>query len=120
MTLAAPTATQQDALAEIANIGSGHAASMLARLINGLGVMVDVPRVSLVDSTQLVTLLSGSVRDVRRLPASYTNVVIGEVSEPVPSGSGKVTCVIRFSLSNVHVVTLPSGFVSVTRRPFAL
>lgn len=59
MTLAAPTASQQDALAEVANIGSGHAASMLARLISGLGVMVDVPRVSLVDSAQLVSLLGG-------------------------------------------------------------
>ena len=60
MTLAAPSASQQDALAEVANIGSGHAASMLARLISGLGVMVDVPRVSLVDSAQLVSLLGGA------------------------------------------------------------
>ncbi len=60
MTLAAPTASQQDALAEVANIGSGHAASMLARLISGLGVMIDVPRVSLVDSPQLVSLLGGA------------------------------------------------------------
>ncbi len=64
MTLAAPTATQQDALAEVANIGSGHAASMLARLISGLGVMVDVPRVSLVDSAQLVSLLGGAGTEV--------------------------------------------------------
>jgi chemotaxis protein CheC len=59
MIIVAPTAIQQDALAEVANIGSGHAASMLARLISGLGVMVDVPRVSLVDSAQLVSLLGG-------------------------------------------------------------
>lgn len=58
--LSAPSASQQDALAEVANIGSGHAASMLARLISGLGVMVDVPRVSLVDSAQLVSLLGGA------------------------------------------------------------
>ncbi len=60
MRLVPPTASQQDALAEVANIGSGHAASMLARLISGLGVMVDVPRVSLVDSAQLVSLLGGA------------------------------------------------------------
>jgi chemotaxis protein CheC len=58
--LTAPTAIQQDALAEVANIGSGHAASMLARLVGGDGVMVDVPRVSLVDSAQLATLLGGA------------------------------------------------------------
>ncbi len=58
--LTAPTASQQDALAEVANIGSGHAASMLARLISGIGVMLDVPRVSLVNSLQLVSLLGGA------------------------------------------------------------
>ena len=60
MTLHAPTAAQQDALAEVANIGSGHAATMLTRMIGGQGVMVDVPRVSLVDSAQLVSLLGGA------------------------------------------------------------
>ena len=59
MTLVAPTAVQQDALAEVVNIGSGHAASMLARLVGGDGVMVEVPHVSLVDSAQLATLLGG-------------------------------------------------------------
>jgi chemotaxis protein CheC len=58
--LVAPTAIQQDALAEVANIGSGHAASMLARLVGGDGVMVDVPRVSLVDSAKLASLLGGA------------------------------------------------------------
>src|SRR4051812_9677092 len=58
--LEAPTATQQDALAEVANIGNGHAASMLARLVGGEGVMIDVPRVSLVDTAQLASLLGGA------------------------------------------------------------
>lgn len=60
MTLAAPSASQQVALAEVANIGSGHAASMLARLISGLGIMVDVPRVTLAETAQLVSLLGGA------------------------------------------------------------
>ena len=64
MTLPAPSASQQDALAEVANIGSGHAASMLARLISGLGVMVDVPRVTLADPAQLVSLLGGAGQQV--------------------------------------------------------
>ena len=70
MTLTAPTALQQDALAEVANIGGGHAASMLARLISGLGVMVDLPRVSLVDSAQLAELLGG--RDTQVLAAEFS------------------------------------------------
>jgi chemotaxis protein CheC len=55
----APNQVQQDALREVANIGGGHAASMLARLVGGLGVMTDVPRVSPVDVGQLPLLLGG-------------------------------------------------------------
>jgi chemotaxis protein CheC len=55
----ATTLTQQDALREVANIGGGHAASMLARLVGGLGVMTEVPRVSHVDVGQLPVLMGG-------------------------------------------------------------
>ncbi len=54
-----PTAPQQDALREAANIGGGHAASMLSRLVGGLGVMVEVPRIAPADGQQLVTMLGG-------------------------------------------------------------
>jgi chemotaxis protein CheC len=55
----APNQTQQDALREVANIGGGHAASMLARLVGGLGVMTEVPRVAHVGVGQLPLLLGG-------------------------------------------------------------
>lgn len=54
-----PSASQVDALREVANIGSGHAASMLARLVGGLGVMTEVPHVALADGNQLIGLLGG-------------------------------------------------------------
>jgi chemotaxis protein CheC len=56
----ATTLGQQDALREVANIGGGHAASMLARLVGGLGVMTDVPRVSHVEVGQLALLVGGA------------------------------------------------------------
>lgn len=56
----ATTIKQQDALREVANIGGGHAASMLARLVGGLGVMTEVPRVSHVDVGQLALLMGGA------------------------------------------------------------
>ena len=59
MNPAATTLSQQDALREVANIGGGHAASMLARLVGGLGVMTEVPRVSHVEVGQLPLLLGG-------------------------------------------------------------
>jgi chemotaxis protein CheC len=56
---AAPNQKQQDALREVANIGGGHAASMLARLVGGLGVMTEVPRVTQTEVGQLPQLLGG-------------------------------------------------------------
>jgi len=55
----ATSLTQQDALREVANIGGGHAASMLARLVGGLGVMTEVPHVTHVDVGQLPLLIGG-------------------------------------------------------------
>lgn len=55
----APSAVQQDALGEVTNIGTGHAASMLARLVGALGVMVDVPRVWVTPAEGLVTVMGG-------------------------------------------------------------
>jgi chemotaxis protein CheC len=59
VTPVATTLKQQDALREVANIGGGHAASMLARLVGGLGVMTEVPHVTHVDVGQLPLLMGG-------------------------------------------------------------
>lgn len=56
---ASTTALEQDALREVANIGAGHAASMLARLVGGVGVMLDVPRVLPGGAISMTTLLGG-------------------------------------------------------------
>ena len=53
------SALEQDALREVANIGAGHAASMLARLVGGVGVMLDVPRVLPGGSVSMTTLMGG-------------------------------------------------------------
>lgn len=84
MSLAAPTALQQDALAEVANIGGGHAASMLSRLISGLGVMVDVPRVSLVDSQRLTALLGGAGTQVLAAEFSIDGGLAGRLFWVLP------------------------------------
>lgn len=54
---------QEDALREVANMGSAKAASMLARLVGDVGVLVDVPVVLSANRYQLGWLLGG--RDVR-------------------------------------------------------
>ena len=63
------TARQEDALREVAHLGSAQAASMLARLIGDVGVLVDVPVVLEANRWQLGWLLGG--RDVRVVAATF-------------------------------------------------
>jgi len=65
----APLARQEDALREVVQLGSAQAASMLARLVGDVGVLVEVPRVVEVTRPQLGWLLGG--RDVPVLAASF-------------------------------------------------
>jgi chemotaxis protein CheC len=92
MTLRAPNASQQDALAEVANIGSGHAASMLSRLIGGPGVMVDVPRVSLVDTAQLASLLGGAGTQVVAAEFSIDGGLPGRLFWVLPREDARRLC----------------------------
>jgi chemotaxis protein CheC len=63
------TARQEDALREVAHLGSAQAATMLARLVGGVGVLVDVPVVLEANRWQLGWLLGG--RDVRVVAATF-------------------------------------------------
>ncbi len=89
MSLVAPSAIQLDALAEVVNIGSGHGASMLARLVGGDGVMVDVPRVSLVDSEQLASLLGGAGTQVLAAEFSIDGGLPGRLFWVLPRGDAR-------------------------------
>ncbi|MFO0596487.1 MAG: chemotaxis protein CheC [Myxococcaceae bacterium] len=67
---------QEDALREVANMGSASAASMLARLVGDVGVLVDVPTVLWANRYQLAWLLGG--RDVKVHAATFA--IEGELS----------------------------------------
>jgi chemotaxis protein CheC len=71
-----PTARQEDALRELAHLGSAQAASMLARLVGDVGVLVDVPQVLNANRWQLGWLLGG--RDVPVFAAAFE--IHGELS----------------------------------------
>ena len=64
------TSRQEDALREVAHLGSAQAASMLARLVGDVGVLVDVPVVLSANRWQVGWLLGG--RDLRVLAATFT------------------------------------------------
>lgn len=70
------TERQEDALREVANMGSAKAASMLARLVGDVGVLVDVPVVLAANRYQLAWLLGG--RDVKVHAAQFG--IEGELS----------------------------------------
>jgi chemotaxis protein CheC len=55
-----PTDAQLDALREVANIGCGHAANALSRLVGGRQVQIEVPRVVLADCQKMQPLLGES------------------------------------------------------------
>jgi chemotaxis protein CheC len=64
------TARQEDALREVAHLGSAQAASMLARLVGDVGVLVDVPVVLSANRWQVGWLLGG--RDLRVVAATFS------------------------------------------------
>lgn len=70
------TERQEDALRELVNLGGAKAASMLARLVGDVGVLVDVPAVLSVNRAQLGWLLGG--RDVKVFAVTFG--IEGEVS----------------------------------------
>jgi chemotaxis protein CheC len=69
MSVTAMTGRQEDALREVCHLGSAQAASMLARLVGDVGVLVDVPVVLAANRWQVGWLLGG--RDVRVVAATF-------------------------------------------------
>lgn len=63
------TSRQADALREVTHMGSAQAASMLARLVGDVGVLVDVPVIVSAPLIQLGWLLGG--RDVKVHAATF-------------------------------------------------
>ncbi|MFP2934224.1 chemotaxis protein CheC, partial [Pyxidicoccus sp. 3LG] len=59
MSLPLPSDAQLDALREVANIGCGHAANALSRLMGGRKVDLSVPRVLLAGPSDAAALLGG-------------------------------------------------------------
>lgn len=60
MISAAPTQLQLDALKELCNIGCGHAAHALSRLVGGRRVDINVPTAMLASAEELPRLLGGA------------------------------------------------------------
>lgn len=74
-----PTELQLDALREVANVGCGHAASALSRLVGGRRVTIEVPRALLVDVDDLSQIVGGAERQVVSATLSIMGQLAGRV-----------------------------------------
>jgi len=70
-----PSEAQFDALREVTNVGCGHAANALSKLVGGRTVRIDVPRVVLTESRSIPELLGGPVNTV----VSISLEILGEL-----------------------------------------
>lgn len=71
-----PNDRQLDALREVANVGAGHAANALSRLVGGRRVAIEVSRASLVDAATVPGLVG---REGERVVAALLGI-LGEVN----------------------------------------
>ncbi len=60
MSLSPPTEAQFDALREVANVGCGHAANALSKLVGGRAVRIDVPCAVFTEPESIAELLGNS------------------------------------------------------------
>jgi chemotaxis protein CheC len=75
MTLSPPTEAQFDALREVANVGCGHAANALSKLVGGRAVRIDVPCVVFTEAENIAELLGNSEQ-----PAVVTSLdILGQL-----------------------------------------
>lgn len=76
MNFSEPTPLQLDALREIANVGCGHAASALSKLVGGRKVEIAVPHAGLAQLAELPRMLGG-----RALPVVAAGFdIVGQLS----------------------------------------
>lgn len=76
LSFAEPTPMQLDALREVANVGCGHAASALSKLVGGRKVEISVPHAGLAQVAELPRMLGGET-----LPVATASLdIVGQLS----------------------------------------
>ncbi|WP_305045155.1 chemotaxis protein CheC [Geoalkalibacter sp.] len=79
---------QRDALKEISNIGMGHAATALSRLLRET-IMLKVPRVSVTDLAQVPEVLGGAEQPVVGVGLGVRGAVRGSILLVFPCASAR-------------------------------
>ncbi len=87
-----PTSAQLDALREVANIGCGHAANALARLVGNRAIHIDVPRVMLMAPSEVVTLVGGGSAPVVGSSLGMRGGLSGQMLLVMPESDAHALC----------------------------
>jgi chemotaxis protein CheC len=88
----APTEMQLDALREVANVGCGHAASALSRLVGGRRVNIEVPRALVVSPTDLPAAIGGEEKQVVAASLEMTGGLAGHLLLVLPEDDAHRLC----------------------------
>lgn len=90
MSQALHTDDQLDALREVANVGVGHAANALGRLMGGRVVNLSLPRALVCSAGDVVTLVGGPAAPVSAVHLGMTGGLDGLVLVVLPEADGAV------------------------------
>lgn len=85
-----PTELQLDLLREVANIGCGHAAKALSRMVGGTQVQIQVPRVVVTAVSELAKLMSEPEGRVVSASLDMAGGLVGKVLLVLPVGDAGV------------------------------
>ena len=85
------SALELDALCEVANIGCGHAATVLSQMI-GTSIMIDVPMLTLEPASEVARYVAKSDQRVVALSMRIMGDLSGETSFVMREGNALVLC----------------------------
>lgn len=87
-----PTDRELDALKEVTNIGAGHAATALSKLVGGRKVGIEVARARLVDAKAVPELVGPADEPVVAALFGMTGALSGHVSMILPEDAAQALC----------------------------
>jgi chemotaxis protein CheC len=86
-----PSELELDALREVANVGAGHAANALSKLVGGRKVAVEVSRAALIDRGVVPSLLGASEPSLAAV-LEILGEVSGQLALVLPIGAAQSLC----------------------------
>ena len=113
-----PNELELDALREVANVGAGHAATALSKLVGGRKVAVEVSRASLIDRAQVPAAL-GSNEPSLAAVLEILGEVSGQLALVLPISAAQSLCGMLLNTSCANLTRLERDAFSETANILA-